>query len=136
MLYQVTVTVPPLPAKEKALEKVVSVEEEVVTRIAVYFPPGPCNLLKVALFYGAEQIWPHRRYEWLSGEDVLIEDALYFKCPERPCPLRILAYNEDDTYEHSCIVYITAHPKHVALVHEFIARIARFWQRFAELVGM
>jgi len=136
MLYQVTVTVPPLTAKEKAVEKVVSVEEEVVTRIAVYFPPGPCNLLKVALYYGAEQIWPHRRYEWLSGEDCLIDDVLYFKCPERPCPVRIRAYNEDDTYQHSCVVYITAQPRVVALMHELLAKIVEVGMKFARLVGL
>jgi len=136
MLYQKTITVPALTPKEKAIEEVIEVEEEVITKVIVFFPPGPCNLLKVALFYGERQIWPHHEYEWLSGEDCLIEDVLYFKCPERPCPVRIRAYNDDDAYTHSCVVYITAHPKRIALIHEFLARIAVAWERFAELIGL
>lgn len=117
MLYCIEITAPANTPKENAVEQQIMVEEDVIVKVSVRFPPGPSGLLKVAVFYGEEQITPHYQYSWISGDDEVIEDTLYFKCPEKPCPITIKAYNEDDTYDHTALVRVLALNEEYALPH-------------------
>jgi len=58
-------------------------------------------LLKVAIFYGNEQLFPVEENTFFQGDNEIIEWSEYYPLPEAKTRLRIKAVNEDDTYEHS-----------------------------------
>jgi len=106
MLYQVTVEVPADTPRESAVEKQITVYEDVLTYVSVYFRPGNREFLKVALFYGDMQVFPSWRQEWVSGEAQIVEDYPFWALPETPATLRVLAYNTAPTYAHGCVVRV------------------------------
>jgi len=108
MLYVTRVTAPKNTPKKKAVSQDVIIYDECISRIMVRIPPGHQGLAYMAIFYGADQIWPHPKGEWVHGDDQFIVDDFIWTCPEYPTKLTIKAYNEDDTYDHSFIVYISA----------------------------
>jgi len=88
----------------------VEVEGEAVTRVHVGFPPGPQGLLKVAVFYGEKKVYPSLEELWFTGDDVELAFDDYWELPETPCPLRIVAVNEDEVYEHMFYVRLKTEP--------------------------
>lgn len=111
MLYVKTVTVPANTPSNTPVESTVEIEEDTIVMIAVRFPPGPIGLLKVAVFYGEEQIFPSKDYEWVSGDYETVLDFPLWDVPEKPCTITVKAYNEDTIYDHSFTIRVLALPK-------------------------
>ena len=88
----------------------VEVEGEAVTRVHVGFPPGPEGLLKVAVFYGEKKVYPSLEELWFNGDSVELAFDDYWELPETPCPLRIVAVNEDEEYQHLFYIRIKTEP--------------------------
>jgi len=134
MLYVKSITIETTyNTKEKAKEYTIEIEEDLIAFVSVRFPPGPTNLLKVALFYGESQIFPSHKYEWTMGDNEVVWDLILYEPPESPVTLRILAYNEDDTYTHSAVVRIVAVDKIYLLGIRALSIMARGIKRLIEL---
>jgi len=109
MLYVKTITVETTyDTKENAKEYTIEIEEDLIAFVSVRFPPGPNNLLKVAVFYGESQIFPSHKYDWAMGDDEVVWDLILYEPPESPVLLTIRAYNEDDIYDHTAVIRIVA----------------------------
>jgi len=133
MLYVKTITVPANTPKDQAVKVEVTIEERVLFFIQVRFFPGPMNLLKVAVFYGELQIWPHRDFEWAQGDDEVVWDMPLLEFKRAPYTLTIRGYNEDDTYDHSAIIRIIALER---IYIRWIHILARFTRLFSRLIGL
>lgn len=92
------------PGEEKWFE--LEIEGDVLDLVRIRFPPGPAALLKVAIFYGNEQLFPAEKGTFFLGDNEVIEWSEYYPLPEHPTRLKIKAINEDDTYEHSFYIVI------------------------------
>jgi len=86
-------------AEEKWFE--LEVEGDIIDMVRIRFPPGPAALLKVAIFYGNEQLFPVEENTFFQGDNEIIEWSEYYPLPEAKTRLRIKGINEDDTHEHS-----------------------------------
>jgi hypothetical protein len=105
--YEYAFTVPP----SSALEEEVWVEGEELEEATIRFPPGPCMLLKVALFYGLKQVVPENEGAWIAGDDEAVTARPRWKLPESPCRLIVRAVNEDTVYEHGFALRLEVKPK-------------------------
>ena len=108
MLHVYALTVPANTAKENPKTLDIEIDDDALLFVAVRFPPGPQALAGVSLWYGEEQIFPYPKGSWVVGDNEVIWDFILWKCPERPCPLTIKAYNIDDTYSHTCYIRIVS----------------------------
>jgi len=72
-----------------------------IYQFELYFPPGSCGLLHVAVFDGGYQAWPSEQEETFFGDNTLISfpDRYYIASPRKA--FTISHWNEDDTYAHS-----------------------------------
>ena len=84
----------------------VTVEGETVAYVSFSFPPGPSNLLRVAIFYGEKKVWPWGEAEWFTGDNVTIGFADDWVLPESPCVLRVLADASACLYPHTFTVWL------------------------------
>jgi len=129
MLYQVNITVPAKTPKRNPKVATLKVEEDIITKIGVYFPPGCCNLVKVAVFHGEDQIFPHKEYDWLSSDGYLIEGELYYDISYKPYPLTIKCYNEDEVFSHTVVIYVTSIEKEYVKLYEAIRDLSKVMKR-------
>jgi len=116
-IYSRAFTVPPSETKWFEL----TVEGDVLDLVRIRFPPGPAALLKVAIFYGNEQLFPAEEGTYFLGDNEVIEWSEFWPLPEAKTRLRIKAVNEDDTYEHSFYLVINTKYNH-ELAEERLAR--------------
>ena len=107
MLYVKSVTIPAGTYPPKFAGETFEIEEDYITKIAVFFPPGHCCLTGISFWYGEWQFFPYREYEYLKGDNMFIESKLLFRCPEKPTRIRMKVYNEGK-YDHTVYVYIEA----------------------------
>ena len=107
-------------AEEKWFE--LEIEGDIIDMVRIRFPPGPSGLLKVAIFYGNEQLFPVENGTFFQGDNEIIQWSEYWLLPEAKTRLRIRAINEDDTYEHSFYLVINTKYKH-EMLEERIAKL-------------
>ena len=134
MLYCKTITVPANTSKENFVEETIEIEEDTLFYVEIRFPPGPCGLLYISVYYGDLQLLPSTKGEWARGDNERVWDVLLFELPEKPSTIRIRGYNLDDTYSHSAIIRIVALPKEVALFMRAISRLEKIISLFFEKV--
>jgi len=106
-IYTPAVTVPANTPKDAPVTYLLLVEEDYITSIDVYFPPGCCGLTRVQAYYGSEQIAPKPTGADFRGDNMLVRCPLRWKVPEKPCPIRFVLWNLDDTYSHTPIIFVT-----------------------------
>ena len=112
------------------------VEGDVITFISLRFPPGPEGELKVKIMYGLKSLAPIAEDQWLNGDDEVIAWNEYIELPEKKTTLKIVAKNEDTTYDHSFILRIVVLPKHLVYPVALINRVYELLERFlSALVG-
>lgn len=119
-IYSRAFTVP--AAEEKWFE--LEIEGDIIDMVRIRFPPGPAALLKVAIFYGNEQLFPVEEGTFFQGDNEIIEWSEYYPLPEQPTTLRIKAINEDDTYEHSFYLVINTKYHHELAEERLAKKIA------------
>jgi len=106
-IYTPAVTVPANTPKDAPVTYLLLIEEDYITSIDVYFPPGCCGLTRVQAYYGSEQIAPKPTGADFRGDNMLVRCPMRWKVPEKPCPIRFVLWNLDDTYSHTPIIFVT-----------------------------
>jgi len=129
-IYSLTLTAPPNDSDEKEIE----VQGHYITYVSLRFPPGPMGLLKVGIFYGIKKIFPSDEEQWFQGDDEAIEWTEWYELPESPCKLRIVAINDDDTYEHSVLVRIATIERKADLAKRVADALISIFRRFLGVI--
>ncbi len=133
MLHVYALTVPANTPESNPRTLDITIDNDALLFVAVRFPPGPHALMGVSLWYGEEQIFPQDVGSWVVGDNEVVWDFILWRCPERPCPLTIKAYNNDDTYSHTCYVRIVSTDK---IVFYGLKGLGRLLAGLEAIVGM
>jgi len=124
MLYATVLTVPKGTPEDRPVETTITVKHPVLTKIGVYFPPGPAGLVKVAIFYGRLQVWPAKEGEWVAGNATMVWDEPFWELPHKETDLRIVGCSPEAEYDHNIHFYLIAVPRAVGLWMIATARLA------------
>jgi len=111
MLYCVVLDVPANTPEDAPVEKTVAIEGPGWSRVKVHVTDGCMGLVRVAIYYGAMQLWPSKEGEWLSGNDIIVEDEVWIRLPESPTRLRILGASPGTHYDHPVFFYLQGLPE-------------------------
>jgi len=123
------VRIPAGTPRDRALEVDVEIEGDRLDCVAYLIPTGWHALAGFAINYGIEQLYPHRRGEWVTGDGLYREVRLNWRMPERRLRLTVKAYNEDSVYEHKLFIWFTTsdvEEDRLGWLVETLARIARW----------
>lgn len=83
------------------LELKANLASGVVSQVMIEFPAGCAGLVGCRISRGLFQLWPLTAHEWFISDDFTVDFKEELVLDEGPCILRIEAYNEDDTYDHT-----------------------------------
>jgi len=136
MLYTKTLTVPKNTSTVAPKEATIVVKHPVITKLGVNFPSGCTGMVSVAVFYGKLQIWPSKKGEWVSGDDVTIWDELFFELPEKETTLTLKGYSPNTSYDHDITFYIIAQERVIALWMKGIAKLVDAMTYFLKVAGI
>lgn len=135
MLYQRTLLIPANTLEATPAEATIVIKHPVVSRIKVHVTDGCMGFVKVAVFYGDLQLWPAKEGEWLSGNDIIVEDEPYFEMPEAETKLRLLGVSPTTWFDHPIYLYITAIRREDVPPTREMIRVAELFEEFMTVIG-
>lgn len=95
------ITIPPNTYKDTPLEETIELEGEILDTIEILVPWGVNAIAGVAIFYGNYQLTPKPDGEYIVGNGETIRDPIKFELPEGKTTLKIKAFNESTSYNHT-----------------------------------
>lgn len=102
MIYNNTITTPANTTEADPQETRITIEGEEIARLRIFFPFNSAGQHKIKVLHNIEQIYPRHTDEYFSGDNTVIDLPDDWQLPEKIVELKVLAWNTDDTYEHSC----------------------------------
>ena len=128
--YFYAITVAPNTPMDNPAELAVTVEGEVLERLAYVIPSGAKNLLRFAVFYGIRQIYPEVEGEWVGVQTPYHEVPLRWPMPEKHIVLTVKACNLDTVYPHTLYIWFSTASEEEAKpfkpIHSFIELLKSF----------
>jgi len=130
MLYVKNITVPKNTSKDSPYTVEITIHHYMIRKISVYFPRGIHGNVGVSFWYGEDQFFPFKEYDWVSGDNETVEGSVYFSPGYYPFNITIKAYNLDDDYDHSISIRIEAVDEEVAKWEQAIYRLVKMFEDF------
>jgi len=132
-IYVQPLTIPRNTPKAQPVEVEIKVEQEVITKFELHFPPGCAGMVHARVLYGIKQIWPWNKPETFTGDGETLSFPEYWECPEIPCKLIFQGWSPGTQHPHTLILRLSASPRAVAAP---ILELRRVIQALAELLGV
>jgi len=111
MLYEFPFTISKNTSRDSPYEETVKLEYGLIDHIGIEFPDGCVGYVGVRIFNGSFQLSPKNTDAWHVSNDYVIEHRPYYELFTEPYVLRLVGYNEDDSYDHTPIVRISLIPE-------------------------
>lgn len=106
MYYVEEVTTPAQTPEADAVRTIMQLGPGTIQRVRILFPPGPCGYAHVHLLRHEHQLYPTSPGQSFAWNDYTIELADSFPLDEEPYELKILTWNDDDSYKHVIQVHV------------------------------
>lgn len=106
MYYVLPLTIPKNTPKSDPVEEELALTYGVIQRVEVEFPPGCAGLAHVRIQYHEFDLYPTNPGTYFSGDGFTIAFDDNFPITEVPHMIKIVGYNEDDTFDHTVTVRI------------------------------
>jgi len=132
-VYVAPLEVPANTPKEAPVQTKLEIEQEVVTKFELHFPPGCAGMVHARVLYGIKQVWPINEPETFTGDAETLSFPEYWECPEVPCALTFQGWSPGTNYSHTLILRLSAMPRAVAAP---ILELRRVIQALSELLGV
>ncbi|MCK9598669.1 MAG: hypothetical protein M0R06_06485 [Sphaerochaeta sp.] len=116
MFYTYEITVPANTAKRSPREDVVKLTAGVITRVSYRPRPGHAALCHCQVLYHEHQITPTNPDGELHGDTFPIESDEFLELDSIPYDLKIVSWNDDDTYDHTFDISFTVLPRAAVFV--------------------
>ena len=87
------------------------VNQGVIARVWVHFPPGCAGLVKLRIYHEGHPFLPVESDAHIQGDSYTYEYPIMFEIKQPPELITIEAWNEDEVYDHSIDVQFLIIPK-------------------------
>ena len=115
VFHNFTITLP-LGGTEAAPETTIGyIGKGVIHRLVIFFPRGCFGLAHIQIFVGGVQVWPSIQGQTFAYDGYTLDVLEHFEIEAGPTEVRIVGWNEDETYNHTIQVGFGILPKSVLL---------------------
>jgi hypothetical protein len=111
MIFVAAITIPKNTTKGNPQLTQIPIAFGKITQVMVFFPPGLNGLAHIKLLYGLQQLFPGNEQADFAGGDVLINWAEDIDITHEPSKLTAVAWNDDNTYDHTITVHVVMTPR-------------------------
>ena len=111
MLHSKHITLTADKAESEATNTSFMVNQGVIYRIWITFPPGCAGLVKVRIFHEGHPFLPVELDAYIHGDNYVFEYPVMYEILGPPERITISAWNEDETYDHTIDVQFLIIPK-------------------------
>jgi hypothetical protein len=114
MIYDVPVSVLTTNTVDNPEIVEVKVTHGVIHRVEIEFPAGQVGLIHVAIDHLAHQVWPSNPEGSFAGDDYVVAFDDYYPILFAPYRLKIRAWTDGTTYDHTVKVRFGMLPESIA----------------------
>jgi len=129
MFYEYTLLVPPNTPKISPTVVEALVEPGILTYAELSFPPGPHQLVHVAVVEGAFQIIPRNRESDVAADDYDVPTRPNYPLKRGHNLLKLKGWSPGTTYQHEIKIRLTVMPEEeadpLAIVRDFVSVLKR-----------
>lgn len=104
VLYSYDLVLPASTAKTSPVTRDCAVAPGRLERVMVVFPPGCAKLAHLKIMHWSQQLYPSNEDGDLAGDAEVLDFPEDLDLTERPYMMRLVGWNEDDTYGHTLVV--------------------------------
>ena len=106
MFYVLPLTIPADTPETDPIEEELALTYGVIQRVEIEFPPGCAGLAHIKILYHEFYLYPSNPGTYFSGDGFTIAFDDVFPVTEVPHMVKVVGYNEDDTFSHTVTVRI------------------------------
>jgi len=110
MIYQTELTIPAQTARTAPVTAEFTMPYGVIKRIAILFPFGCAALAHIQIYHNEFQVWPTTPGKSFVGDNTYLDFEENYELTEAWNQVRVVGWNEDDSYSHSVNVWISELP--------------------------
>lgn len=136
MLFQGSLTIPPNTTKEEAVTTTFPIRRGIVSKFMVRPRTGHAALAHLIILHHEHQIAPSIENTDLHGDTFPVDWEDYYELYQPPYELKLIGWNDDDTYEHTFDVFVAVLPRKAVIVTAIADIFANFLDRVASLFGV
>jgi len=111
MLFQQSITIPKNKAKTSPTTAIMGIAHGIITKIMVRPRPGHAALAHLVIRHHEHQIAPSTENMDFSGDTFPIDWEEYYESYQPPYTLKLVGWNDDDTYPHTFDVFVAVLPR-------------------------
>lgn len=101
MFYEYELEIPAQTLESDPEELEIKLPMGTIHRVEICFPDGCFGLAKTQVHHEERQLWPSNLKAWFAWNNYCIAFNEDYKLPEDFNILRLLGYNDDDSYFHT-----------------------------------
>jgi len=106
MHYSFNLTIPPNTTELEPETLTCHLTYGTISKVSVAFPPGPKALAHLVILHQEHQVWPTNPDESYAWDNHVIEFESEYDLNTAPYDIKLVGWNNDDTYEHTVTVGI------------------------------
>lgn len=111
MLFQQSITIPKNTVKTSPTTAIMGVAHGIITKVMVRPRPGHAALGHMIIRHHEHQIAPSTENMDFHGDTFPIDWEEYYESYQPPYELKLVGWNEDDTYPHIFDVFVAVLPR-------------------------
>jgi len=104
MIFEYDLTVPKNTPKSSPKKKSFKLIYGIIHQLEVMFPTGCAGLVHCTIHEELHQVFPTNPDGNFKGDGTLIKGKVFHELALEPYELQLLAWNEDNTYDHTITV--------------------------------
>jgi len=131
MLYEKSITIPITATQANPEVEILRIAHGVITKIMVRPRPGHAGLAHCVIRHHEHQIAPSTENMTLHGDTFPIDWEESLEIDQPPYELKIVGWNEDDTYEHAFDIFVAMLPAEQTLAAKITKAISNLFSIFS-----
>lgn len=117
-------------------EQMLKIAHGIITDVDVIFPPGCHSLVHSIIRHHEHQIFPSTEGMSLVGDGFPIKWTEYYESYQPPYELKIEAWEESCTYDHTVLVKVAILPRKAVVALAIVDSIKDLFGTIGEFFGM
>jgi len=111
MLFEKSITITAGTTQSDPKIEMLKIAHGIITKIMVRPRPGHAGLAHCVILHHEHQIAPSTEGMNFAGDTAPVDWVEFYEVYQPPYELKILGWNEDDTYEHTFDIFVAILPR-------------------------
>lgn len=127
MLFEASITIPRNTTSAAPTTEILGIAHGVIVKFMVRPRPGHAALAHLVILHHEHQIAPSSGSMELHGDTAPLDWEEYYESYQSPYELKLVGWNDDDTYEHTFDIFVAVLPRKAIIATAIVDALKSFF---------